>query len=63
MIQFLEKYAAAISGITCGYFIYRYCGINYESSKEFIKQYTTIGTCIYNHRTTKTNQKYPSVNL
>ena len=29
---------------------------------------TTIGkyaflTCIYNHRTTKTNQKYPSVNL
>lgn len=20
-------------------------------------------TCIYNHRTTKTNQKYPSVNL
>ena len=28
----------------------------------------TIGTavfryCIYNHRTTKTNQKYPSVNL
>ncbi|WP_197715126.1 leucine-rich repeat protein [Prevotella melaninogenica] len=29
---------------------------------------TTIGEyafagCIYNHRTTKTNQKYPSVNL
>ena len=21
------------------------------------------GECIYNHRTTKTNQKYPSVNL
>ena len=21
------------------------------------------GACIYNHRTTKTNQKYPSVNL
>ena len=21
------------------------------------------GYCIYNHRTTKTNQKYPSVNL
>lgn len=39
MIQFLEKYAAAIIGITFGYFIYRYCGINYESSKEFIKQY------------------------
>ena len=47
MIQFLEKYAAAIIGITFGYFIYRYCGINYESSKEFIKQYTTIGTCLF----------------
>lgn len=23
----------------------------------------TFGFCIYNHRTTKTNQKYPSVNL
>ena len=23
----------------------------------------TFGDCIYNHRTTKTNQKYPSVNL
>ena len=22
-----------------------------------------FGECIYNHRTTKTNQKYPSVNL
>ena len=22
-----------------------------------------FGLCIYNHRTTKTNQKYPSVNL
>lgn len=39
MIQFLEKYAAAIIGITFGYFIYRYCGINYESSKEFIAIY------------------------
>jgi len=24
---------------------------------------STFGLCIYNHRTTKTNQKYPSVNL
>ena len=24
---------------------------------------TTSSDCIYNHRTTKTNQKYPSVNL
>ena len=25
--------------------------------------YSAFGGCIYNHRTTKTNQKYPSVNL
>ena len=25
--------------------------------------FLTFITCIYNHRTTKTNQKYPSVNL
>lgn len=25
--------------------------------------YQTFSYCIYNHRTTKTNQKYPSVNL
>ena len=25
--------------------------------------YESIIYCIYNHRTTKTNQKYPSVNL
>lgn len=47
MIQFLEKYAAAIIGITLGYYIYKFCGINHELSKEFIKQYTTIGTCLF----------------
>ncbi len=25
--------------------------------------FVNINNCIYNHRTTKTNQKYPSVNL
>ena len=25
--------------------------------------YSAFNSCIYNHRTTKTNQKYPSVNL
>lgn len=35
---------------------------------DFPKSVTSIGRnafsgCIYNHRTTKTNQKYPSVNL
>ncbi len=32
--------------------------------KKFIFVYIGIfRDCIYNHRTTKTNQKYPSVNL
>ncbi len=29
----------------------------------FSIHYVKIDDCIYNHRTTKTNQKYPSVNL
>ena len=38
--------------------------INEKSADVYIEQ--IIGVfydCIYNHRTTKTNQKYPSVNL
>ena len=31
--------------------------------KETIEQRKSFFKCIYNHRTTKTNQKYPSVNL
>ena len=29
----------------------------------FVTLFSYYGICIYNHRTTKTNQKYPSVNL
>ncbi len=29
----------------------------------FLLLVSAILICIYNHRTTKTNQKYPSVNL
>ena len=29
----------------------------------FAHEMSTFSYCIYNHRTTKTNQKYPSVNL
>jgi cell surface protein len=36
--------------------------INIPNSVTSIGPYTFAG-CIYNHRTTKTNQKYPSVNL
>jgi len=36
--------------------------INYEKQR-YIKPLCENGNRIYNHRTTKTNQKYPSVNL
>ena len=47
---------------------YSFCGCNnlYEvelpNNLEFIHE-GAFAYCIYNHRTTKTNQKYPSVNL
>ena len=34
-----------------------------ESAKCTSVDYYAFSGCIYNHRTTKTNQKYPSVNL
>lgn len=45
---------------------FRYC--QQLQKVTFPEKLETIGThafndCIYNHRTTKTNQKYPSVNL
>ena len=33
-----------------------------EAAEEIVEE-LFYGFCIYNHRTTKTNQKYPSVNL
>ena len=45
-----------------------FSGCNALTSVTIPNSVTTIGgsafyNCIYNHRTTKTNQKYPSVNL
>ena len=45
-----------------------FCDCDYLTSINIPNSVTTIGdcafyVCIYNHRTTKTNQKYPSVNL
>ena len=34
----------------------------FPQSLSEVQGWTFVG-CIYNHRTTKTNQKYPSVNL
>ena len=35
----------------------------FHPNKELIKDPIKYRKCIYNHRTTKTNQKYPSVNI
>ena len=32
-------------------------------TEEYVEVRNFLILCIYNHRTTKTNQKYPSVNL
>lgn len=45
-----------------------HCNVDYiahRTGKCILIYYITIliVDCIYNHRTTKTNQKYPSVNL
>ena len=47
---------------------YAFLGCNSLTNINIPNIVTTIGNyafrfCIYNHRTTKTNQKYPSVNL
>ena len=34
----------------------------YSNNRNYVLTYANYD-CIYNHRTTKTNQKYPSVNL
>ena len=51
---------------TIGEAAFRYCGsltsVNIPNSVSTISD-NTFFFCIYNHRTTKTNQKYPSVNL
>ena len=51
---------------TIGEYTFRGCSaltfVTIPNSVTTIGQYAFYG-CIYNHRTTKTNQKYPSVNL
>ena len=51
---------------TIGSWVFSGCSsltsVTIPNSVTTIKEYA-FNTCIYNHRTTKTNQKYPSVNL
>lgn len=37
--------------------------LNYINGYWYTYEWSAFLLCIYNHRTTKTNQKYPSVNL
>ena len=47
------------TGYLIAFFILLYsCSIKEQEYESF-----NVSNCIYNHRTTKTNQKYPSVNL
>lgn len=62
----IQKYVSGylVSGIVS--YAFRDCSniesITIPASAFNIGEYA-FGRCIYNHRTTKTNQKYPSVNL
>ena len=49
-------------GGSCFYFCQNLTSITIPSSVTSLGEYCFY-LCIYNHRTTKTNQKYPSVNL
>lgn len=46
-MRIIENFLPPIFGILVGYLIYRYEVITYNESLEFIKQFTTIGTCTF----------------
>ena len=64
--KFLTHINIPNSVTTIGDSVFRDCNslscINIHNSETIIGN-SAFGDCIYNHRTTKTNQKYPSVNL
>ena len=64
--QIVKRIIIGDSVTTIGEYAFSYCrsltSVTIPNSVTTIEQ-AAFGGCIYNHRTTKTNQKYPSVNL
>lgn len=46
-MKIIEKFLPPIIGVIIGYLIYKYDVVTYNVSIEFIKQFTTIGTCTF----------------
>lgn len=47
MIKFLENYISYIIGLIGTLLLYKFTNIQYSINQEFIKQFTTIGTCTF----------------
>ena len=47
MTQFVEKHLTYIVGLVTFFLLYKYTDISYYENQEFIKQFTTIGTCTF----------------
>jgi hypothetical protein len=47
MIRLIEKYFTYIIGLIVAFLLYKYTNVTYQGSLEFIKQFTSIGTCTF----------------
>ena len=46
-MRIIEKYGPPLLGVLAGYLFFKYSIISYSDCNEFIKQFTTIGTCAF----------------
>jgi hypothetical protein len=46
-MKFIEHYISYILGLTIAFVLFKFTSITYKESVEFIKQFTTIGTCTF----------------